>query len=131
MFPSMTGDGYFQETKKARDIVREKAIRYIVRKILPEKFRTKPVMLRVRGSHRYPRLAMERKQQGAPWVRFVIDCDGKVLSVGLERSSGFPDLDREALTLPKRAQPLPNPLDEKPGDTIELVAPVEFFLTGR
>lgn len=89
------------------------------------------VLAALNRHRRYPRLAMARRQQGVPWVRFVIDREGKVLSVNLERSSGFPDLDREALALPKRAQPLPKPPDDKPGDTIELVAPVEFFLTGR
>lgn len=61
-----------------------------------------------------------------PYIRFVMDRAGKVLSSRLERSSGFPDLDREAVALPKRAQPLPKPPNDKPGDTIELVVPVEF-----
>ncbi|SFG34446.1 protein TonB [Novosphingobium sp. CF614] len=86
------------------------------------------VLAALNKHRRYPRFAMARRQQGMPWVRFVIDRDGKVLSVSLERSSGFPDLDREALALPKRAQPLPKPPNDRQGDTIELVAPVEFFL---
>ncbi|MGE4430826.1 MAG: energy transducer TonB [Sphingobium sp.] len=80
---------------------------------------------------RYPRMAMVRRQQGVPYIRFVMDRDGKVLSSRLERSSGFPDLDREAVALPKRASPLPHPPDEKRGDTFELVVPVEFFLRVR
>ncbi|BAV65344.1 TonB family protein [Sphingobium cloacae] len=77
---------------------------------------------------RYPRMAMARRQQGIPYVRIVIDREGKVLSSRLERSSGFSDLDREAVALPKRASPLPKPPADKPGDTLELVVPVEFFL---
>jgi len=77
---------------------------------------------------RYPRLAEARRQQGVPYIRFVMDRQGKVLSVALERSSGVSDLDREALALPRRAQPLPKPPDDKPGDTLELVVPVQFFL---
>lgn len=57
--------------------------------------------------------------------------DGKVLSVTLERSSGFGILDDEALALPKRAQPLPKPPEDLPGQTIELVVPVEFVLGRR
>ena len=77
---------------------------------------------------RYPGTAIARRQQGVPYIRFVMDRQGKVLSSRLERPSGFPDLDREAVALPKRAQPLPKPPDDRPGATLELVVPVEFFL---
>ncbi len=77
---------------------------------------------------RYPVLAQSRRQQGAPWIRFVIDRDGRVLSSRLERSSGFSVLDQEAVALPRRAQPLPRPPVDVPGQAIELVVPVEFFL---
>jgi protein TonB len=80
---------------------------------------------------RYPRDAQFNRQQGVPYIRFVMNRDGKVLSVRLERSSGFRALDDEAVALPKRAQPLPKPPDNLPGDTIELVVPVEFFLSTR
>jgi protein TonB len=72
--------------------------------------------------------AMARHEQGVPYIRFVMDRQGKVLSVSLERSSGMADLDREAMSLPKRAQPLPKPPEDRPGETFELVVPVEFFL---
>jgi len=77
---------------------------------------------------RYPPSAEARRQQGAPWIRFVMDRGGRVLSVRLERSSGVAALDREAVALPRRAQPLPPPPAAIPGDAVELVAPVEFFL---
>ena len=86
------------------------------------------VLAQLNRHRRYPRPAMARRQQGVPWIRFVMDREGRVLSSRLERSSGFPDLDREAVALPKRAQPLPKPPEDKPGDTLELVVPVEFFL---
>lgn len=69
-----------------------------------------------------------RRRQGVSWVRFVIDRQGRVLSSRLERSSGVPALDAEAIALPRRAQPLPKPPPDVPGERIELVAPVEFFL---
>lgn len=71
---------------------------------------------------------MVRRQQGVPYIRFVMDRDGHVLSSRLERSSGFDALDRAALELPKQAQPLPKPPEDRLGDKIELVVPVEFFL---
>jgi protein TonB len=89
------------------------------------------VLARLNKHRRYPGGAMLRRQQGVPYVRFVMDREGRVLSSRLERSSGVPDLDREAVALPRHAQPLPKPPADKPGDTLELVVPVEFFLTGR
>jgi len=86
------------------------------------------VLAQLNRNRRYPRMAMARRQQGVPYIRFVMDREGKVLSSRLERSSGFADLDREAVALPKRASPLPKPPDDKPGETLELVVPVEFFL---
>lgn len=77
---------------------------------------------------RYPYGAQSRRQQGMPYIRFAMDRNGKVLSSRLERSSGHPDLDAEAVALPRRAQPFPKPPPEVAGDTIELVAPVEFFI---
>jgi len=77
---------------------------------------------------RYPASAQSRRQQGVPWIRFVMDRNGRVLSSRLERSSGFGTLDSEAVNLPRRAQPLPKPPADVPGETIELVVPVEYFL---
>jgi len=86
------------------------------------------VLAQLNKHRRYPSMARSRRQQGVPYIRFVMDREGKVLSSRLERSSGFPDLDREAVALPKRSQPLPKPPAEKPGETLELVVPVEFFM---
>ncbi|RJG56023.1 energy transducer TonB [Sphingobium terrigena] len=87
------------------------------------------VLAALQKQRRYPRAAMARREQGVPYIRFVMDRDGKVLSVRLERSCGFPELDREAVALAKRASPLPKPPDDKPGDTLELMVPVEYFLS--
>ncbi|MCG2840678.1 TonB family protein [Sandaracinobacter sp. RS1-74] len=77
---------------------------------------------------RYPASAQLRRQQGVPWIRFVMDRAGRVQSSRLERSSGFAALDNEAVNLPRRAQPLPKPPADVTGETIELVVPVEFFI---
>lgn len=77
---------------------------------------------------RYPRGASARREQGMPWIRFTMNRQGRILSVTLERSSGFSALDDEAVSLPRRAQPIPKPPEEVEGDTIELVVPVEFFM---
>lgn len=57
-----------------------------------------------------------------------MDRNGSAISVRLERSSGAAALDDEALSLPRRAQPLPTPPKEVAGDAIELVVPVEFHI---
>ncbi len=86
------------------------------------------VLARLGQYRRYPSGAQSRREQGVPYIRFVMDRDGKIVSSRLERSSGYPDLDREAISLPRRAQPLPKPPASVTGDTIELVVPVEFFM---
>lgn len=85
------------------------------------------VLAALNKAKRYPRSALRRGQQGTPWIRFVMNREGHVLSVTLEQSSGVPALDKEALKLPKRADPLPAPPVDLPGQSIELVVPVEFF----
>ncbi len=86
------------------------------------------VLGRLNQFKRYPREAQNRRQQGVPYIRFVLDRQGRVISSALERSSGYASLDQEAAALPRRAQPFPPPPDDVPGATVELVVPVEFFL---
>jgi len=65
------------------------------------------------------------------YVRFTMDRQGRVLAARLERASDFAELDQEGLDLLQRAQPLPPlPLDV-PGDTLELIVPIQFFIRGR
>lgn len=77
---------------------------------------------------RYPTEARAQRREGVAYVRFVMTRDGRVLSVELERSSGHPALDREAVALLRRAQPLPKPPPDVPGDPVSLSVPVEFFM---
>lgn len=86
------------------------------------------VLAALHKERRYPRPAMIRRQQGMPYIRFVMDRGGRVLSSRIERSSGYAELDREAVALVRRASPLPKPPADKSGETLELVVPVEFFL---
>ncbi len=79
---------------------------------------------------RYPRIAQEQRQQGTAHLRFTVDRQGRVLSFQLERSSGVALLDEEVLALIQRAQPLPAPPPEVPGDRIQLVVPIQFLIQG-
>ncbi|MFT3964938.1 MAG: energy transducer TonB [Sphingobium sp.] len=86
------------------------------------------VLERLGRFRRYPREAHAARRQGVPWIRFTMDREGRVLSSRLDRASGVASLDREAVSLPRRAQPLPRPPEDVAGDIIVLVVPVEFFL---
>jgi protein TonB len=79
---------------------------------------------------RYPRLAQEQHQEGVVYLRFAMDRQGRVLSARIDKGSGFALLDEEVSALIERAQPLPAPPPEVPGERIELTLPVQFSLRG-
>jgi protein TonB len=82
---------------------------------------------------RYPGDARQRKRAGAAWVRFQVDRDGTLLASELLTSSGTVLLDREALQVLQRAQPLPAPPDNVLHQgTVTVTLPVSFKLeTGQ
>lgn len=88
------------------------------------------VLAHLEHRKRYPTEARARRLQGVAHVRFTMDRQGRVLAAALERSSGHAALDREALALLQRAQPLPPPPLETLGERITLTVPVEFFTRG-
>ncbi|MFC6632710.1 energy transducer TonB [Microbulbifer taiwanensis] len=86
------------------------------------------LMLRLNEAKRYPTRARRYRQEGVTYLRFTMDRDGRVLEKSIDQGSGYRLLDREALALIERAQPLPKPPEALKGDTLEFVVPVEFFL---
>ncbi|HGM5490355.1 TPA: energy transducer TonB [Serratia fonticola] len=58
---------------------------------------------------RYPADAKRRQRSGAPVVSFVVDAQGRVADIMLKTPSATASLDREALAVILRAQPLPSP----------------------
>jgi protein TonB len=76
----------------------------------------------------YPVMAQRRGDEGVALVHFVVDRGGNVSSVVLVRSSGHPELDREATAWLARAQPVPPPPPEVTQSRIELVIPMRFAL---
>ncbi|HWB49287.1 MAG TPA: energy transducer TonB [Stellaceae bacterium] len=86
------------------------------------------LLRRLEQFKRYPGAAQLRHEQGTAYLRFAMDRQGRVLSASIARSSGFAALDEETLALVHRAEPLPAPPPEVPGNPIELVVPVQFFL---
>lgn len=76
----------------------------------------------------YPYGARRRREQGTARLHFVMDRAGHVLSLQLASSSGWSDLDDEALNLITRAQPLPPVPADYPGETLDLIVPIVFSL---
>ncbi|MGG7669152.1 energy transducer TonB [Yersinia sp. J1] len=80
---------------------------------------------------RYPREGLRYRLEGVSHVRFVVDLKGKVLLAELITSSGARILDREAMTLISRAQPMPAPpADILNNGTIEVIAPIAYNVKG-
>lgn len=77
---------------------------------------------------RYPYIAQRKRQEGIVYVRFVMDREGRVLARQLEQGVRSDELNEEAINLIKRAEPLPAPPVDVPGETIELVLPIRFSI---
>ena len=89
----------------------------------------KGLLLRHLERHkRYPWEAQRARHEGITYVRFTMSRDGRVLAVRIERPSGHASLDQEGLDLLQRAQPLPPLPSDQPGESLELVVPVQFYL---
>jgi protein TonB len=86
------------------------------------------LLARLEQFKRYPNLAQFRHQEGVVQLRFTMDRQGHVLSAQIAKSSGYDALDDETLALIHRAEPLPPPPADVPGQTLSLTVPVQFFL---
>lgn len=58
---------------------------------------------------RYPDDARRRSRAGEVWVQFTLDGEGRLLASRMLSGSGTVSLDREALAMLRRADPLPPP----------------------
>lgn len=90
--------------------------------VSPKSWQSK-LMTHLERRKRYPPAAKGRGEEGVVYVRFTIDDDGRVLSSGVARSSGHPDLDKAVLDLVRRASPVPAP---PPGVARAIIVPVRF-----
>jgi TonB family protein len=78
---------------------------------------------------KYPDEARQDGIQGETVVRIRIDRQGNIRYHILERSTGHAILDKAAIDMVKRANPVPAvPNDYPPGDLIEFLIPVNFRL---
>jgi protein TonB len=77
---------------------------------------------------RYPKAAAARREQGIVSLSFTIDRTGHVLARSVIKSSGFADLDQEALDMIARAEPLPAFAPSMKQETRDFVLPIRFYL---
>jgi protein TonB len=76
--------------------------------------------------NRYKRYPSGAASTGTASVAFTIARSGQVLSAHLIGSSGNPALDAEAVSLPRRASPVPPPPSEFGGSVLTLTVPIHF-----
>jgi protein TonB len=76
--------------------------------------------------NRYKRYPSGAASTGTASVAFTIARSGQVLSARLIGSSGNPALDAEAVSLPRRASPVPTPPPDFGGGVLTLTVPIHF-----
>jgi periplasmic protein TonB len=76
--------------------------------------------------NRYKRYPSGAASTGTASVAFTIARSGQVLSARLIGSSGNPALDAEAVSLPRRASPVPAPPRDFGGGVLTLTVPIHF-----
>ncbi|MGE0576429.1 MAG: energy transducer TonB [Reyranella sp.] len=72
--------------------------------------------------------ARRSRQEGITYVFFTMSRDGRVLAARITRGPGVASLDQEGLALLARAQPLPPLPSDQPGESLDHVVPIQFFL---
>lgn len=78
----------------------------------------------------YPDSARSGEMQGSTVVRIRIDRRGNIRYSALEVSTGYEELDRAALDMVRRANPVPSVPDSYPeGEMFEFLIPVNFKLS--
>jgi len=111
-----------QAVQTNRNAARQSASGLFASSMTPARWQSR-LMAHLERRKKYPSGAKSRQEEGVVYVRFRIDDTGKVLSASLARSSGWPELDNEVLSLVQRASPVPAP---PPGVNKTITAPVKF-----
>ncbi|MFZ0723597.1 MAG: energy transducer TonB, partial [Xanthobacteraceae bacterium] len=77
---------------------------------------------------RYPSAAQDHSEEGVVLLSFSVDRTGHVLEHRVARSSGYPALDDEVMSMIERAQPLPPFPATMTEDKLDLTVPIRFSL---
>jgi protein TonB len=76
----------------------------------------------------YPRQARRSRQEGVVLVSVRVDRQGNVLEARIDRGSGYPALDNEAIATVRRGSPVPPPTAKIRGDPVTVTIPIQFSL---
>jgi len=82
----------------------------------------------IRRHQTYPGQARSARIQGTVLIQFSLRRDGEILDVWIQKSSGNPILDEEAIETIERAQPMPEIPSTLP-DQMDFTVPMSFSLT--
>ncbi|MFT3965033.1 MAG: TonB family protein [Sphingobium sp.] len=88
------------------------------------------VLAHLERHKRYPAAARLMKREGSVRISLMMDRHGRVLSISVDRPTGFKPLDVEAEEVVRRSAPLPPPPPEVPGQSIAMQLPIGFGLSG-
>lgn len=86
----------------------------------------KQLMSHLNRFKRYPDAARARGLRGVTNVAFTIDRSGRVMAAQVAQGSGSTLLDDEAIAIIQRSSPMPAPPLDTPGETFDLVLPIQF-----
>ncbi len=79
----------------------------------------------------YPEAARVNRQRGRVVTRVTINRMGELIAISIDRSSGWPLIDRAELAAIQRAMPLPPVPAGMQGDPIVLILPMTYNYEGR
>jgi len=86
------------------------------------------IMRQLHRHKTYPRELKKARIEGTVVLQFTIDRDGRLLASNVKQGSGHDELDRSAMEMLTRANPLPAIPDFMNRDELALAIPVEYSL---
>ena len=86
------------------------------------------IMRQLNRHKTYPRELKKAKVEGTVVLEFTIDAAGRLLASAVKQGSGHPELDRAAMEMLARANPLPAIPGFMDRDELALAIPVEYSL---
>jgi protein TonB len=86
------------------------------------------VLAHINRFKQYPPAARKAHIEGVVMLHFVMDASGHVTQADIQKSSGRPILDNEALAMIQRAQPLPALPADYPARVLDAIVSIEFSL---